>query len=73
MTITPSQCRMARAALHINLKELAELSGLSHMTINRFENGHTYSKDTARTLRKALEKAGVVFIDDNGRGVKLKG
>ena len=72
MTITPAQSRMARAALHISLKTLAQWSGLSHITINRFENGHTYSEDTARTLRKALEKAGVAFIDDNGVGVKLK-
>ena len=63
---------MARAALHISLKKLAELSGLSHMTINRFENGHTYSEDTARTLRSTLEKAGVAFLDENGGGVKLK-
>ena len=59
---------MARGALDINLKELAALSGLSHVTINRFEKGHTYSKGTAMILKVAFEKAGVDFIEENGGG-----
>ena len=75
MGITPDQCRMARGALNINLKELAALSGLSHVTINRFEKRHTYSEETAITLKTAFEKAGIIFIEadsEAGPGLRLR-
>jgi transcriptional regulator with XRE-family HTH domain len=69
MPITPAQCRMARAALQIGVRDLAELSGLSAMTVTRFENGHSRGYDgTIDALQSALEKAGVIFVDENGEG-----
>jgi transcriptional regulator with XRE-family HTH domain len=62
---------MARAALQMGVRDLAKLSGISAMTITRFENGHSGGHaDTLRRLEGALVSAGVEFIPDGG--VRLK-
>jgi len=67
--ITPSQCRMARAALQIGVRDLAEKASVSAMTITRFENGQSGGHaETLRKIQRALEEAGVIFIDENGDG-----
>ena len=39
------------------------------MTVTRFENGHSQGyAETHAKLRGALEKAGIIFIDENGGG-----
>ena len=66
--ITPSQCRAARGLLDWTQTQLAEATGLSSVTIRSFEGGRD-ARDSNRTLlRLALEKAGVVFIEQNGDG-----
>ena len=61
----PEQLRMARAALQLGLRELAELAGVSFTTIHRFEAGKSgLHHATAETLRKALESQGIRFLDD---------
>jgi len=61
--ITPSQCRMARAALQIGVRDLAEASGISAITITRFETGKSgayesrrpvISRNVSTILRQAL-------------------
>lgn len=65
----PSQCRMARAALKISVRELAKMAGVAANTITRFETGKSRGyADTVTRIQKALEKAGVEFIDENGGG-----
>jgi transcriptional regulator with XRE-family HTH domain len=67
--ITPAQCRMARSALEIGVRDLAKLAGVSAMTVTRFENGHSEGYPaTLEKLRAALETAGVEFIAENGGG-----
>jgi transcriptional regulator with XRE-family HTH domain len=67
--MTPAQCRMARAALGRGVREAATLSGVSPASITRFERGHSPGTGgTQERLRKALEIAGVMFIDSNGEG-----
>jgi transcriptional regulator with XRE-family HTH domain len=67
--ITPSQCRMARAALQLGVRDLAKLANVSAMTITRFENEQSGGQaETLRKLQSALEAAGVVFITENGGG-----
>ncbi|MBF0561752.1 MAG: helix-turn-helix transcriptional regulator [Alphaproteobacteria bacterium] len=66
---------MARAALQIGVRELAEASGVSAMTITRFETGKSGGyATTLDKLTRALEAAGVEFIAENGSGpgVRLK-
>ena len=39
------------------------------MTITRFENGQSGGHaETLRKIQRALEEAGVIFIDENGDG-----
>ena len=73
--LSPIQCRMARATLQIGVRELAEMTGLSSMTIiTRFEYGHTSGAvETQKAIRSALEAAGVEFLAENGLGgVRLR-
>jgi transcriptional regulator with XRE-family HTH domain len=74
MIITPLQCRMARAALGLGLRELAAAAKVSADTVARFERGEDLKERTIEALQRALETAGVEFIDENGGGpgVRLK-
>jgi transcriptional regulator with XRE-family HTH domain len=73
----PSQCRMARAALDMGVRELAELAQVSTNTITRFEKGEEPLKPrTVSAIQAALESAGLAFVDGDysgsgGPGVRL--
>lgn len=64
----PAQCRMARAALQLGVRELAEAAKVSTNTITRFEKGEELKERTITAIRQALESAGVIFIPSNGNG-----
>lgn len=66
--ISAAQLRMARAALHIGVRELAVMSGVTANTISRIEQGFPARDGTLEAIRAALESAGVLFIDENGEG-----
>jgi transcriptional regulator with XRE-family HTH domain len=73
--ITPSQVRMARAAVGWGVRELAEKAGVAVNTVSRFENNFGAMVDTLARIQDALEKAGVVFIpadQTGGPGVRLR-
>ncbi len=74
--IQPSQMRMARAALKISVRELANLSGVADSTILRFESGKGAILTTnMRRMEEALEAAGVTFLPADatgGPGVRLR-
>ena len=82
--MTPAQCRMARAALGMGVRELSVLADVSTNTISRFETSDapgtgtvSLIKDrTIKALRAALEAAGIQFIapgdTSDGTGVSLK-
>ena len=64
MTITPEQCRMARAGLHISQAELARRANVAPATIAEFEKGRrTPYERTVRDMRRVLEETGATFID----------
>jgi len=65
---------MARIALGLGVRELAELAKVSPDTVARLERGEELKERTIDALRTALEKAGVEFIAENGGGpgVRLK-
>ena len=71
--INAAQCKMARAALGLGVRDLARLASVSTDTVSRLERGETLKESTLQRMRIALEEAGVAFIDDNGGGVKLVG
>jgi transcriptional regulator with XRE-family HTH domain len=66
------QLKMARVALGLNVRQTAELSRASHHTINRIEAGGNLKARTLEKVRRALEAAGVEFIDGTQPGVRLK-
>ena len=72
--ITPTQLKMARAALGWSVRKLAEVAEVDPNTVSRFENGTDARGSTLTKLQRALESAGVIFIDGNGEGpgVRLK-
>ena len=73
-TLLPIQCRMARTALDWGVRDLAVAADISPNTVARMERGEELRERTVETIRRALEKAGVKFIETNGGGpgVRLK-
>ena len=68
MILLPVQCKMARAALGLGVRELAATAKVSIDTVDRFERGDELKERTIEALQHALEAAGVEFIDENGGG-----
>jgi transcriptional regulator with XRE-family HTH domain len=67
--ITPAQCRGARGLLGLTQPALALKAKLGLSTIVDFERSRRpVSKDAVRTIRDALELAGIEFIEANGGG-----
>ena len=68
------QLKMARAALGLGVREVAEMSGVSAFTIVRIEAGESVKESTLEKVQAALEAAGVLFVAENGEGpgVRLK-
>jgi transcriptional regulator with XRE-family HTH domain len=68
---------MARAALEMGVRELAELAQVSTNTVTRFEKGEEQLKPrTVDAIEQALRNAGITFVDGNysgsgGPGVRL--
>jgi len=62
--ISSVHCRMARAALGWNVKELAKHARVSAGTVVRFENQkHEANDATVAMIKQAFEAAGVRFKD----------
>ena len=69
--LTNAQMRAARALLDWSAEDLARESSLGLATIRRAENSENPTSMTAANnlaVRRALEMAGVEFIDENGGG-----
>lgn len=71
MILAPGQIRAARAFLSMSQRNLSQLSGVSEPTIKRMENdNHGPGKTTAHNaeaVRRALEDAGIIFTETDGR------
>jgi transcriptional regulator with XRE-family HTH domain len=59
---------MARAALQVGVRELAEAALVSPTTITKLERGEPLAIRSILAIRAALEAAGVEFIAENGGG-----
>jgi transcriptional regulator with XRE-family HTH domain len=75
--LTSAQIRAARSLIRWSADDLAERASLSVATIRRAELTDDETSMTAANdlaVRRALETAGVEFIDENGGGpgVRLK-
>ena len=67
--MTPAQCRAGRSLLDITQSQLANAAKLGLSTVVDFENQRrAVSPEAVRSIRNALDKAGIDFIDENGGG-----
>jgi len=67
-----TQCKMARVATGLGIRELAVLAGISANTISRLERGEELKESTISAIRTALETAGIEFIGENGGGAGVR-
>jgi len=75
MVITSAQLRAARALVGVSQQFVADLANVSVPTIKRMERGDgpvRGSHLTVSAVVAVLEAAGVVFIDGDEPGVKLR-
>jgi transcriptional regulator with XRE-family HTH domain len=68
VAIVPVQSWMARMALGWGVRDLACAAEVSPPTVRRFERGESLRVVTVEMIQRALENAGVIFIDANGGG-----
>lgn len=75
MSLTSEQLRAARALLRWEQRDLADASGVSLPSVKRLETqpGSLAAQErTIAALRKALERAGIEFISENGGGLGVR-
>jgi transcriptional regulator with XRE-family HTH domain len=66
---TPSQCRAARGLLAWTQNKLARMAGISIVTVRNFETEKTTpQRASLDIIRRALQSAGVIFVEENGEG-----
>ena len=71
--ITGSQCRAARALTDLSPERLAISAGVGVETVLRFERKlDKPDDDQVFALQSTLERAGAVFIPDNGAGIGVR-
>jgi DNA-binding transcriptional regulator YiaG len=72
-TISSAQCRAGRALVKLTQAGLAEAASISKSVVVDFENDHrTPNRNNLAAIKRALEDAGVVFIDEGSPGVRLR-
>ncbi len=68
-----SQCKAARTMLGWSRQDLAEAAKVAERTIVDFERGARAPYErTLIDIKRALENAGIEFIDENGGGVGVR-
>lgn len=73
--INSAQCRAGRALLNWSQQQLADAARVGVVTVRQFESGGSEPRNaTLDVIRRALESAGVIFVEENGEGpgVRLK-
>lgn len=76
--MTPAQCRMARAALGLGVRDLAAVAQVGVATVSRFEAGGGAQVRTVDAIRTAFEARGVTFVGPDemspggGPGVRVR-
>jgi len=69
MMITSAQCRAARGLLDWTQQELADRAGIGIVTVRQVEAGLIKPRRaTLEVIKRAMEAAGIEFIDGNGGG-----
>jgi transcriptional regulator with XRE-family HTH domain len=73
LVITPAQSRAARGLLAWSQQELAREAGVGIVTVHQLEAGTSQPRRaTLDVIRRAFERAGVEFIEENGGGAGVR-
>jgi transcriptional regulator with XRE-family HTH domain len=69
-----AQIRAARHLAGLSQEDIRKATGLSLPTIRRVESDLDVpvSEEAVAKVRHALEKAGVIFVDENGEGAGVR-
>lgn len=71
--LSSEQCRAARGLLDWSQQRLADAAAVGVVTIRQLEAGTSAPRRaTLDVVRRALENAGVEFIDENGGGAGVR-
>ncbi len=71
--ITGAQCRAGRALAELTREALARLSGIDAAVIEAFERKLALpDADKVVAIADTLERAGIVFIPENGGGIGVR-
>jgi transcriptional regulator with XRE-family HTH domain len=72
-TISAAQCRAGRALIRLTQADLADAASISKSVVVDFENDHRIpNRNNLAAIRRALEGAGVEFINGGSPGVRLR-
>ena len=72
MTLSPAQCRAARALLNWSQEDLVRHSQITKKTIADFERGATTPRpQTLAEITAAFEAVGIEFLNTKRPGVRL--
>jgi transcriptional regulator with XRE-family HTH domain len=69
--LTAEQIRAGRALLRWSAQELADKASIGISTVQRMENAEGVPSASGKNLdavQRALQHAGVIFLDENGEG-----
>lgn len=66
-----AQCRMARAALQISVRDLATAAKVATGTVVRMEAGEALKPRTVEAMQRALEGQGIKFFCGDTFGVTV--
>lgn len=62
------QCRMARTATGITVRELAQRAQVAVDTVTRLERGEVLRPRTVKAMKDVLQDAGAIFVEDDAEG-----
>jgi transcriptional regulator with XRE-family HTH domain len=66
--VTSAQIRAGRGLVNWTVCELADRSGVHRNTVSNYESGSSGDRHKLDAMCRALEAAGVEFIEENGGG-----
>ena len=70
--MTPAQCRAARGLLNWDEERLAAYAAVNVSCIRDFETERPVHRTIVETIGRALERAGVEFMDHGAPGVRRR-
>ena len=62
--MTPSQLRMARAALRMKVRDVEKRTGVNKNTVSRYEAGKEILASALQKIERMFRDEGVIFLDE---------